>query len=151
MSLVLNALVPLGSVLLGAALTYWLNVRSKRRSYVEDLFNQAITAVAVADASRHYLGQLSHPPTELGADEYRQLLAQIARVAIENHFHRTGEAREALGRVLQYEPAIRAYYQDAEAVTRQPDDIIALLTSTRDRLLTSRRHPRRPARPQHTP
>lgn len=53
--LIVNALVPLSSVLLGAWLTYVLNVKSRRRTNVEDLFNQAIGAVAVADSSSHYI------------------------------------------------------------------------------------------------
>ena len=51
--LVVNGAVPVLSVLLGAGLTYWLNVRQRRRSTVENLFDQAIAAVAVADAAQH--------------------------------------------------------------------------------------------------
>jgi hypothetical protein len=49
-----DVVVPLASVLLGAAITYWLNVRTRRRTKVEDIFHDAIAAVAVAQASRGY-------------------------------------------------------------------------------------------------
>jgi hypothetical protein len=54
MSTVLAAIVPLLSVLLGADLTYALNVRTRRIGQVEDLFDAAIAATAVADACQHY-------------------------------------------------------------------------------------------------
>lgn len=133
--LVVNAVVPLLSVLLGGALTYWLNVRARRRGQVENLFNQAITAVAVADASRHYLSAAFFKKPESMSDaEYRETTVQIERAAIENLAQRAGEAREALGRVLQYEPAVKPHYQTADSVVKHADEIIALLAAARDRV-----------------
>lgn len=66
--------MPLLSVLLGAAMTYWLNVRTRRRNHVEDAFNEAIAAVAVADASKSYLRRVAQP-AEMSAADYQQLLA----------------------------------------------------------------------------
>jgi hypothetical protein len=43
--------LPLLSTLLGGGITYWVNVRQRRRTYVEDLFNAAIAAVAAAEVS----------------------------------------------------------------------------------------------------
>jgi hypothetical protein len=43
---IFDALVPFGSVLLGSSITYWLNVRSRRRNLVDGYFDDAITAVA---------------------------------------------------------------------------------------------------------
>lgn len=67
----LNVTLPLVSVLLGGAITYSLNVRTRRRSYVEDLFNQAIAAVA-ANASIDYLTNVGRP-AHLSDDEYAEL------------------------------------------------------------------------------
>lgn len=50
----LDAFLPLVSVLLGAGLTYWLNVRQRRRNAIDDIFAAAIAAVAVAAAGKHY-------------------------------------------------------------------------------------------------
>ncbi len=128
-----TAVLPLVSVLLGGALTYWLNVRGRRRSFIEDLFNAAIAAVAVADASKSYLRRVGKPP-ELSNDDYRMLLSNIARSAVEVHIQRAAEAREALAKVLQYEPRVQPFYADAEAITSRADDVIALLTEARKRL-----------------
>jgi hypothetical protein len=138
-NLILGAVVPLTSVLVGAALTYWLNVRTRRRTQIEDLFNEAITAVAVADASRHYIPQVARP-AHMTDEAYTDLLGWIARTTIENHTQRCAEAREAIARVVQYEPSIRPHYQDATAVTDRPEQILALLVTARD-VRTRRRRP----------
>ena len=64
---VASVVVPLFSVLLGAAMTYWLNVRSRKRNHIEDAFNEA---VAAADASKSYLRHVSKP-AEMSTDDYR--------------------------------------------------------------------------------
>lgn len=52
------------------------------------------------------------------------MLARIERTAIDNNAQKSGEAREALAGVLEYEPRVRACYQDAEVVLKQPDEVI---------------------------
>jgi hypothetical protein len=137
--LVVNGMVPVLSVLLGAGLTYWLNVRQRRRSTVENLFDQAIAAVAVADAAQHYLrADFFVQPVAANDDEMRQLRARIELSAIENAAQRAAEARQALARVLQYAPDIRAYYQVADLVIKVPDEIIAQLVTMRDAWLRRR-------------
>lgn len=44
--------LPLGSTFLGAGITYWINVRNRRQTKREDVFHEAIGAVAVVEASR---------------------------------------------------------------------------------------------------
>ena len=127
-----SAAIPLVSVLLGGALTYWLNVRARRRSRIEDLFDDAIAAVAVADASKSYLRSVEKPAA-LSDNEYRSLLASIARNAVEVHMQRAAEAREAIAKIIQYEPKVRPFYKDAEAITSRADEIIRLLTEARKR------------------
>jgi len=129
---IVSAVVPFASVLIGAGVTYWLNVRSRRRSYVEDIFNHAISAVAVADASRHFLAQVARPK-HMTEEAYGELLAWIARTTIENHLQRCADAREALARVLPFEPEIRSLYQDAQAITDHPTEVLEVLTAARER------------------
>ncbi|MER7894438.1 hypothetical protein ABTX15_32025 [Micromonospora sp. NPDC094482] len=52
MDLLTSVVVPLASIAVGATLTYWLNVRVRRTSQVEELINAAIGAVAMEEASR---------------------------------------------------------------------------------------------------
>jgi cell division FtsZ-interacting protein ZapD len=52
MDLLASVVVPLISIAVGAGVTYWLNVRTRRSMRFEDLINAAIAAVAVEEASR---------------------------------------------------------------------------------------------------
>jgi hypothetical protein len=133
-SILINALVPLASVLVGGALTYWLNVRYRRRGQVEQLFNEAISAVTVADASLHYLSAGFYArPAGMSEDEHREMTVRIERDAIENFARRAGEAREALARVMPYEPAVKPFYVVADAIVKRTDEILTLLRAARDR------------------
>jgi hypothetical protein len=134
---IVSTVTPLVSVFVGAGLTYWFNVRMRRQNFVEDLFNEAVTAVAVADASKHYLRSVAQPPA-LPDRQYRELLADIAKTAIENHTRRTGEAREAIARVMQYESRVKPFYEDAQAVVDHPNEIISLLVEARTRFSRTR-------------
>lgn len=131
LDLIPAAIVPLVSVSIGAALTYLFNVRTRRRDFVEDLFNDAIAAVAVADASQHYIWNVAKP-VAMSEAEHRTLLAEIAKAAIENHTKSAGEARAALAKLAQFEPQLRDYYINATAVIEQPDEIITELVRARD-------------------
>jgi hypothetical protein len=57
----------------------------------------------------------------------------IAHNAIEAHMQRAAEAREAIAKVIQYEPKVQPFYADAEAITSRADEIIKLLTEARKR------------------
>ena len=129
---VVAAVVPALSVLLGALLTYWLNIRAKRRSSVEALFDAAIAATAVADASQHYLSGVGRPES-MSEREYRVMMSDLVRNGVENHVRRAAEAREAIARVVQYEPRIRPYYQDSVLSGERPQEIIRLLLEARSR------------------
>jgi hypothetical protein len=76
---------------------------------VEDQFNNAIAAVATAEASKHYLKSAARPDN-MPERAFQDLLIEIARVAIENHTRQTGLAREAIARVAQYEPQLKRFY-----------------------------------------
>jgi hypothetical protein len=133
MSTVLAAVVPLLSVLLGAGLTYAVNVRTRRVNQVEDLFDAAIAATAVADASQHYLSGIGCPPG-MPDQDYQAMMSQIVRSGIENHVKRAGEAREAIARVVAYEPRVRPYYQDSVISGDRPQEIIRLLQEAASRV-----------------
>ncbi len=134
---VIGVVLPLVSALVGAGLTYFLNVRYRRRTNIEDLFNAAIAAVAVADASKHYSPGVSRPE-HLSDKDYRELRSGLGRNAVEAHFRRAAEAREAVARVVQYEPKVRDYYQDASTIEDKPDEIRDLLVEARQRFIRQR-------------
>jgi hypothetical protein len=133
-STVLGATVPLLSVLVGAALTYWLNVRTRRKNTVEDLFNAAIAATAVADASQHYISQVGLPGG-MTETEYGLMIASMIRTGIENNIQRSSEAREAIARVIQYAPELRPYYRGSVISGDKAAEIISLLMKAKERSL----------------
>jgi hypothetical protein len=147
-TVLVSALVPLVSVLIGALITYQLNVRTRKRTFVEDRFNEAIAAVAVADASQHYISSVSQPQW-MADEQYRKLLADVNKVAIENHLKRAGDAREAMARVVMYLPEIKPFYQDPPAVAQRNGEILALLEDAKARTL-ARRHRRNPGNDKPT-
>ena len=142
------AVVPLASVLLGAGVTYWLNVRSRRSNRIEDLFDAAIGATAVADVSLHYahLSGFGRPPGITDQD-FQALGEQLVRDGLNNYFKRASEAREAIARVLPYEPRVKPYYQNPIFVNEQIKEIMNILAESkaryvgRERKIVSRSRP----------
>lgn len=110
-----GVVLPLVSTLVGAGITYWLNVRVRRRNYVEDLFNEAIASVAGADASIDYLSNVGRPP-HLSDDEYAELQKWLVTEGLKNWAVTVARANEALARVLPYQPDL------AEVLPYRPDD-----------------------------
>jgi hypothetical protein len=56
---VVNIALPLVGIAVGAVITYVLYVRARRRTYIDDLFNQAVAAVAAVDASVDYTSSVA--------------------------------------------------------------------------------------------
>lgn len=122
----MSALTTIASVLLGAALTYWMNVRTRRRTAAEDTVDAAIAAVALVEVNSRMAPQIVLPEgidDTVGLELYREL----ALAAIAQHNRRGGEAREALARVFVLDERVRPYYLDEDAVYAVPEEIVALL------------------------
>lgn len=141
METVLLAVVPLLSVLAGAGLTYWLNVRQRRRSYVDEVYDRAITALAAASASSDYVTDLPRPP-HLTDDEYRDLLVTIISDAYKLYVARRAEARAAVARVKPYTLEVGPFLDRWSKVVEEPEELITVLGDARDR----RRSPSRAGR-----
>lgn len=103
------ALIPVLSVLAGAAITYWLNVRSRKRTRVEDIYHDAIAAVAVAAAARNFITQVG-PWQGATDDEYREFTSQLGRDGNERYVKAVADARGAIARASVFEPQLRRFY-----------------------------------------
>jgi hypothetical protein len=126
-TVLLNAALPLLSVLIGSAITYFLNVRTRQRSKVEDVLHEAIAAVAVADASQHYITSTGTWQGATPAD-YEDFRSQLGRQANEAHVRAVAEARAALARASAYAPELREYYQsNTDAVYKRAEEITEAL------------------------
>lgn len=103
------ALVPLLSVLAGAAITYWLNVRTRNRTRIEDIYHDAIAAVAVAAASKDFITQVGpwHGATNAEYDAFTSRLGQDGN---ERYVKAVADARSAIARASAYEPGLRRFY-----------------------------------------
>jgi len=100
-----DVLLPLISTLLGAGITYAVNVRDRRRTYVEDLFNQAIAAVAAAESSVNYTAGAGRP-LHLTDAEYSDLQKWMVSEGLKNWVGKCADANEAVARVVPYHPEL---------------------------------------------
>lgn len=132
-STVVGAVVPLVSVFLGALVTYWVNVRTKRRSSAEDLMNAAIAVVAVAEANQTRSTHVNLP-AGIEQSDGEELARRLVLGAIESHNLRAHEAREALAKVTTLDGRVREYYLDPDAVFQRPAEVIRILTEIRERI-----------------
>jgi hypothetical protein len=129
----LDAIVPILATLAGAGITYWLNVRVRRRTYVEDLFNQAIAAVAAADVSVDYQSGVGRPP-HLTDTDYAELQSWFVTEGLKNWSQRQDQANVAIARVLPYKADLKRFlpFQVDVDHREQAADAIAALKEGAD-------------------
>jgi hypothetical protein len=123
------ALVPVLSVLMGAAITYWLNVRARNRTRIEDIYHDAIAAVAVAAASREFIGQVG-PWRGASNDEYDAFTSRMGQEGNERYIKAVADARSAIARASAYAPGLRRFYAEtggSEFNDALADEIIAAI------------------------
>jgi len=121
-------LLPIVSTLVGAGITYVINVRQRRRSYVEDRFNEAIAAVAAASASQFFINAADPARADLSGEALRDFNRELRRRGLENEAQKAAEAWEALAKLSPYLPEVAQYYKEHQAaVFEQADEIIDLV------------------------
>jgi hypothetical protein len=108
MSAAVDAIVPLASVLLGAGITYALNVRTRRRDKADDVIHDAIAALAVAVTSHDYISGVG-PWQGATDDEHRAFLTELSREANHDYVRAVAAARAAIARASAYEPELRRF------------------------------------------
>jgi hypothetical protein len=116
------ALIPVLSVLVGAAITYWLNVRTRNRTRTEDIYHDAIAAVAVAAASKNFITQVGRWQGATD-DEYDAFTSRLGQEGNERYIKAVADARSAIARASAYEPGLRQFY--AERNGSEFDDTFA--------------------------
>jgi hypothetical protein len=134
------ALVPVLSVLAGAAITYWLNVRARNRTRIEDIYHDAIAAVAVAAASQKFITQLG-PWQGATDDDYAAFTSRMGREAHERYIKAVADARSTLARASAYEPGLHRFYAEtdgSEFNDALADEIIAAIRQALARRSRSR-------------
>jgi hypothetical protein len=139
LSTIVTPIVTLASVLLGAGITWWLNVRTRRSNRIEDLFDAAIDATAVADASVNWGYLAGMRPAGMTDEDFQALSRQLNLDGYTNYFKRAGEAREAIARVARYEPRVKPYYQSPLFLPEQIREVTAILTEGKSRYAKERK------------
>jgi hypothetical protein len=131
---VLNIALPLLSVLFGAAITYWLNVRDRRRNYVENLFNEAIAATAAAEASIDYIAAAGKP-TYMTDVDFQEFNRWLVTEGMKTWATNSVRANEALARVVPYLPELNAHlpFEPDSGHRGTNEAIVSLLRQARPR------------------
>jgi hypothetical protein len=75
-STVAGIVVPFASIVVGAGITYVINVRQRRRNYVEDLMNAAIASAAAAEVSVDFLASAG-PSPHMTDDDYERFQSRL--------------------------------------------------------------------------
>lgn len=122
----LTTVLPFVSVVLGALITYVTNVRHRRRTKVEDVFHEAISAVAVAHANKNFITSLG-PWQGATPEAYAEFTSQLGREGNLNYARAVAEARAALARASAYDATVRQYLGATEDVYERADEIMAHL------------------------
>jgi hypothetical protein len=125
--LVVGIVAPFVSLLVGAGLTYWLNVRQRQRTYVDDLFKRAIEAVYAADASVDYTSHIGRPE-RLSEAGWQELQDWFVVQGMQQWWQRQVEANQALAHVRAYRPEVGALLPfRLDADHREVEQVVALL------------------------
>lgn len=126
MKTAMQMLISAAGVGMGAAITYMVNVRDRRRRHVEQLFNDAIAAVAAAEAAMQFINNV---PSEAGLSSARA--ADLEQDLREESYRRFVQlvalAREALAKVVPYREDLRPYVVDQSSVYRSAEQVTAEL------------------------
>ncbi len=121
-----NAVVPLVSLLIGSGITYWVNVRTQRRTRVDDVFHDAIAAVAVAVARHDFITQVA-PWQGASPEDHAAFSSQRGREGNENYVRAVADPRAAIARASAYDPGLRSYRATTEDVYEKADEILGRL------------------------
>ena len=101
----LAVILPLASTALGAGITYIVNVRQRRRSYVEDIINEAIAAVTAAEVSVDYLASAGRPQY-MRDEDFAAFQSWLVLDGMKSWATNVKDANRALARVVPYQPAL---------------------------------------------
>jgi len=126
LSVIVQITTSLAAVFVGATVTYFVNVRERRRRHVEDLFNAAIAAVASAKAATMFINNV---PADAGLDEgtAMTLALQLRSDGYRQLVERIADARSAISGVTPYRDDLAEFLEPIDAVVENSGEIIRRL------------------------
>ena len=132
MSDVLGVVLPFVSVLLGGAITYAVNVRDRRRGKVEDVFHEAIGAVAAAQATTRI--PLLAAWRGASRDDVERLNRELQVEGQREHARAVNAARRALARASAYDEGLRRWLGPDAPDNVIENDADAIMTRLHERI-----------------
>lgn len=131
---VVDALVPFFAVILGAAITYWLNIRLRRHTLIEDSFTEATAALSLMLAASEFVPSYGKWHASVSEEERIALEKEIAREATVTFIRSLSVARGAVAKCIPYRPSL-GYVLDEPALYLRDhaSEIIVQLQSGRER------------------
>jgi hypothetical protein len=102
---VFTIVAPFLSLMLGAGLTYWLSIRQRHQTYLDDLFKAAISAVYVAEACVDYTSHVGRPE-RLSDAGWAELQDWFTTEGLKQWWSRQREANVALASVRAFRPEV---------------------------------------------
>lgn len=126
MSTVASIVVPLVSILVGAAITYAVNVADRRHRRVEDVLAEAIGAVSSVIATQVFL---QHVDWQGASDADRVALdGEVARDSVRAWVKAVADARVAVAHASAYVPELAVRLRASPAAfTRDAEETVRLL------------------------
>jgi hypothetical protein len=122
----LQFVLSLTAVFAGALITYAVNVRDRKRTHVERLFNEAIGAVTAAKAASTYP---TNVPLTAGIDVRRaaELEQEITVEGYRRFVDLLADARRRVAAVVPYREEVQFFLQDYNDVVLRSDELIVVL------------------------
>ncbi|GAA3613421.1 hypothetical protein GCM10022199_16770 [Marihabitans asiaticum] len=142
MTTAVAALLPFVSVLAGAALTYWLNVRQRSHDKAQDVLRAAIAAVAAMQVSTQFATDARVGATGLDAlttGDLRDLSREVTLKGLRVYFESIASARLAVAEASAYFDGLEPFGEmEPSEFTRRGEELRTLLVAH----LAPRRRPR---------
>lgn len=120
--------LPVISVITGAVITYLFTAHRGERERIDKLFNQAIAAVAMLQAARHYVSGVERiQGLRLNPAQREEFEIELRKEGVRRFDKRATECREALASVYPYCPAVWTYVERYEISEDEAHAVIVLL------------------------
>ena len=124
----LDTVLPFLTLLVGGLIAYWVNVRTQRRAKIDEVFHEAIAAVAISESRRNFITGAG-PWTGASDDEVAAFGGRLEREGQERFASSVADATAAIARASVYNEGLRHYSKlDHNELHEQADAIMARLS-----------------------
>lgn len=124
----LDTVLPFLTLFVGGLIAYWVNVRTQRRAKIDEVFHEAIAAVAISESRRNFITGAG-PWTGASDDEVAAFGGRLEREGQERFASSVADATAAIARASVYNEGLRHYSKlEHNELHEQADAIMARLS-----------------------